>query len=186
MKLKPIVENLLLERYVNLTNDNQKREYAEVVWDMLQNSYKKIGGYRGTQNVEELIKDSSLWKLVRKNNKIVAASIYKDLRGRKSIAAATDGTEEGKKALLSIWLEDLKLNRSWSEVSGATEHMKLKHGFKPISNKYAEEILGKQVLSLNDDGIHYTRMIGGVPYEKAIIGYIPGFENIKDFTYAKK
>jgi hypothetical protein len=185
MKLKQLYNKLLLERYVNLTDDSDRRKYGQLVWNMLQDSYKDIGGYKGASSIDDLIASSSLWKLVRRNGKIVAFSLYKDLKGRKGIGVATDGTEEGKKALYDLWAEDLKLNRSWTEVSGKTEHIKLKHGFKPIPNKYAAEILNKEILSLNPDGIHYTRLIGGVPYEKAIVGQIPGYENVKDFKYTK-
>lgn len=185
MKLKKLYNELLLERYINLTAENDKRKYGQLVWDMLQVSYEKIGGYKGASSIDELIKTSHLWKLVRRNGKIVAFSLYKDFKGRKGIGAATDGSEEGKKALYDLWAEDLKLNRAWTEVSEKVEHIKLKQGFKPIPNKYAAEILNKEILSLNPDGIHYTRLIGGVPYEKVIVGKIDGYENIEDFKYTK-
>lgn len=184
MKLKKIY-NLLTERFINATTENEKKKYASVVWDMLNASYKDIGGYKGATTPDELINKSSLWKLVRKNGKIVAVAIYVDNRGRKSIGVATDGSEEGKEALMSIWAEDLSYNRAWSEVSGKAEHLKLKKGYKPVPNKYAEEILDKDILSLNPDGIHYTRMIGGVPYEKVIVGKVPGYENVESFNYSK-
>lgn len=185
MKLKKIYEGLVTERYLNLLQPSEKEQYVDIVWDMLDKSYKKIGGYKGASSPEELIEKSSLWKLVRKNNKIVALAIYKDERGRKSIGVASDGTDEGKNALFDLWLEDLKFSRAWGEVSGAAEAKKLGLGYKPIPNKYAEEILGKDVLSLNPDGIHYTRLIGGIPYEKVIVGKVPGYSNVEDFKYTK-
>jgi hypothetical protein len=184
MKLKKIY-NLLTERYVNIIDSAEKRKYGQLVWDMLQTSYEDIGGYKGADSLEELIETSSLWKLVRKGGKIVAISLYKDFKGRKGIGAGSDGTAEGKQALYDLWAEDLKLNRAWTEISGKTEHIKFKAGFKPISNKYAAEILNKEILRLDPDGIHYTRLIGGVPYEKVIVGKIAGYENIEDFKYTK-
>jgi hypothetical protein len=183
MKLKQLYNKLLLERYVNITDSADKRKYGQLVWNMIQDSYKKIGGYKGATSIDELITSSNLWKLVRRDNKIIAVCVYKDLKGRKLIAAGTDGSDEGKKALNDLWIEDLKLNRTWAEVSDVVEHIKLTHGFKPIPNKYAAEILNKEILNLNPDGIHYTRLIGGVPYEKAIVGKIAGYENIEDFKY---
>ena len=76
---------------------------------------------------------------------------------------------------MTIWTEDLKLNRSWSEVSGAAAHIKTKMGYKPIPNKYAADILKKDIRALNPDGIHYTRLIGGVEYEKMIVGNVNGY-----------
>jgi hypothetical protein len=184
MKLKRIY-NLLTERFINATTEDEMKKYSSVVWEMLNTSYKDIGGYKGASSPEELINKSSLWKLVRKNGKIVAVVIYADNRGRKAIALATDSSIEGKEALMSIWAEDLSYNRAWSEVSGKAEHLKLKKGFKPVPNKYAAEILNKEILNLNPDGIHYTRLIGGIPYEKAIVGKIAGYENIEGFKYTK-
>jgi hypothetical protein len=185
MKLKKIYNELLSERYINVIEPQDKSKYANDIWDMLQSSYKDIGGYKGVSSVEELISTTHLWKLVRIGSKIVAFCLYKDYKGRKSIAMGTDGSPEGKKAIMDIWAEDLKQSRSWSEVSGKAEHLKLKQGFKPIPNKYAEEILNKEILNLNSDGIHYTRLISGVPYEKVIVGEVPGYENIKDFNYIR-
>ena len=180
MKLAQILEQVLLERYVNLIKKEDKQKYVDQVWDMLQKTYAPIGGFKSADSKEDLIQDSSIWKLVRKGGKIVAVMIYKDKLGRKSIAGATEigedgkATEEGKKALLSIVIEDIKLNRSWSEVSGKMEHLKRKYGAVPIPNKYAAELTGKEILELNPDGYHYTRMIGGKPYEKVIVGKVEG------------
>lgn len=176
MKLKKIIESLILEHYVNVFTKSDKQKYAPEVWDMIQKSYAKIGGYKGVSSVDELIDDSDLWKMVRKNDKIVALTIYKDKFGRKSIVSATDGTDIGKKALFDLWLEDLKLHRSWSEVSGRAAEIKLKQGFKPVPNKYAAQILNKDVKSLNPDGYRYTRLISGIPYEKIIVGNVKGFD----------
>lgn len=175
MKLKKIVESLIFERYVNVFTKSDKEKYALEVWDMIQKSYAKIGGYKGASNANDLVTDSDLWKMVRKNGKIIAVTVYKDKFGRKSIVSATDGTDAGKQALFSIWLEDLKLQRSWSEVSGKAAEIKLKQGFKPVPNKYAAQILDKEIKSLNPDGFRYTRTIGGTPYEKMIVGNVKGF-----------
>ncbi|NDC22757.1 MAG: hypothetical protein EBZ49_01320 [Proteobacteria bacterium] len=186
MKLTRILEHILVERFVNAISDQDKLKYVDQVWDMMQKAYAPIGGFKSVNSKEELIKDTSIWKMVRKDGKIIAAKLYADKRGRKSIAGAAEvgedgkATEEGKKALLSIMIEDIKLNRSWAEVSGKVEHLMLKHGSVPIPNKYAAEILGKEILELNPDGYHYTRMIAGKPYEKVIVGTVKGFEQLTE------
>lgn len=185
MKLVSLLENMLNERYVNLYTPQEKLKYADEVWDILQKSYQKIGGFKSAENVQDLIDKSSLWKMVRKNDKIVAVAIYKDQRGRKSIAMGAEvgpdgkATKEGRDAIMSIIIEDIKLKRSWSEVSGAAEHLKVKQGATRIPNKYAAELTGKEIIELNPDGYHYIRMIAGKPYEKIIVGYIEGL-NIDD------
>jgi hypothetical protein len=84
---------------------------------MLQTSYAPIGGLKGTgfNSPQDMIDNIPFWKLVRKDEKIVAAVFYKDKQGRKSVAACTDGSKEGKTALASIKKEDF--DRAYGEVS---------------------------------------------------------------------
>lgn len=137
---------------------------------MLQRSYAAVGGFKSAANVEELVQDSSVWKLVTRDGELSAVAIYKDKHGRKSIAVGTDGTDQGKRDLMMVKSEDVKLQRSWAEVSGAPEKLMTRLGAQPVPNKYAAALTGKEVLSLSDDGYHYTRLIAGRPYEKIILG----------------
>lgn len=43
-----IIRNLLIERYVNVFSDAQKKPFASDVWDILSSSYAKIGGIKGS------------------------------------------------------------------------------------------------------------------------------------------
>lgn len=102
-------------------NDIQTKEkYADLVWDMLNKSYEKIGGLKGNgfSSKEDMIKNMPFWKLIKKNGKIVAVSLYKDKSGRKSVAGGTDGTSEGKDALKMMKDEDISQKRAYTEISG--------------------------------------------------------------------
>jgi hypothetical protein len=176
----------LTERILNLWSPEQKAKYADVVWDTLNRSYQKVGGFKSAANIEELIDTPGLWKLVQRGDTITALGIYKPVEktnNMKSIAAATEteldpekniyvATAQGKKDLMMIKSEDIRLNRSWVEVSGPAEKLMLKMGAKPVPNKFAEFLTGKKVLDLNSDGFHYTRLIQGEPHEKLIAGFI--------------
>lgn len=168
--------NVLNERYVTVTNNNDMSKYVDIVWDMLQNAYKEIGGFLTAKTKDELIKKSSLWKMVRRNGKILAVKIYTSKKGgRKSIACATDGTKEGKDALYSIIKEDIKMmnqRQAWAEVSGKMEHLYNKFGGVIVPSKYVQDILAdKEIFNQKDDG-HYSRNIKGEPHEKIIYGWI--------------
>lgn len=158
----------LLEHFVNLTAPSQKSKYANEVWQILQKSYEKIGGFKSVDTLEELIHDTGLWKLSKRNGRIVAVAIYKDSYGRKSIASGTDGSPQGKHDYFLIKNEDIKFKRAWAEVSGPVEKIMQKSGAQPLPNKFAEVLTGKKVLNFNSDGYHYTRIIGGHPHEKII------------------
>ena len=78
MKLKQLLpQNLLIERYVTLIKPEDRNKYASLVWDMLQQTYAKLGGFKSAKDSNELIDETNLWKLVRKNGKIVAVSFIK-------------------------------------------------------------------------------------------------------------
>jgi len=47
-----------------------------------------------------------------------------------------------------------------------------KEGAVPYPNTLAAELLQREIVSLNPDGFHYTRMIQGEPHEKIIFGSI--------------
>lgn len=174
MKLLNIAK-LLTERFLSLRNEADRLKYLDEVWAILERSYASIGGFKSVPNKESLIKETDFWKLVKKDNKIVAVVLYKFKHGRKSIGAGTDGTQLGKESLYKIFLEDLQQVRSWAEVSGASEHIKTKMGYFKIPNKYAGEILGKDIDSLDPDGYHYTRLINGEPHTKVLVGHIEGY-----------
>lgn len=166
----------LNERFITVTNNNDMNKYVNIVWDMLQDAYKEIGGFLTAKTKDELIKKSSLWKMVRRNGKILAVKIYTSKKGgRKSIACATNGTPEGKDALYSILKEDIKMmdqRQAWAEVSGKMEHLYNKFGGVVVPSKYIQDILAdKEIFNQKDDG-HYSRNIKGEPHEKIIYGWI--------------
>lgn len=176
----------LIERVVNLHSTDEKMAYADEVWDMLQRSYKKIGGFKSAGSPEELANDAGYWKLVRRGDKITAVGVYKKspkTKNFKMIASATEtelnpdtgeykATAQGLRDYNMVKSSDIKTQRSWAEVSGPAEKIMMRSGATPIDNKYAEFLTGKKIVDLNPDGYHYTRLIQGEPHEKVIVGFI--------------
>lgn len=125
-------------RYINLIgNDPKKSEYAEEVFSLLTEAYKPIGGLHGSgfSSPEDMVANIPFWKLVRKNDKIVAVSLYKDKGGRKGVAIATDGTEVGREALKAMKREDF--SRAYGEVSGPSLGFIVKHLGMPFVKSFA-------------------------------------------------
>lgn len=162
----------LLERVKNFDHHDVelRQKYAYQVWHMLQHAYKEIGGFLSAANAQELVETAGLWKLQLRGDHVSAVVIYKAQHGRKLIGAATDGTSEGKNDLMMILKEDKSLRRSWAEVSGKMEGVYRKLGAEPIPNTRAHELTGKRILNLDEDGVHYTRLIAGHPHVKALYG----------------
>ncbi len=163
-------KTLLTERVVNLHNNETKLKYGQQVWDVLQKSYENIGGFRTASSLEELMVKSAMWKIVIRHNHVSAVQIYRDQFGRKSIALGSDGTRQGKLDAFMMLNENVKMGRSWSEVSGAVEKLVAKLGMKPIPSQFAELLTKHNILSYNPDGFHYSRFIEGHPHEKIMYG----------------
>jgi hypothetical protein len=112
----------LEERFINLLHDDpRKHEYADEVHAMVQKSYEKIGGIHGSgfRDKHDMIRNIPMWKLKKKGGKIVSAAFYKDRDGRKSVAIASDGSDEGKRGVAEIFRDDLHRGRSYGEKSSA-------------------------------------------------------------------
>lgn len=184
-------KGILVERFVNLFTPEKKEKYADEVWNMIQNAYKKIGGIRGSgfQSKEDMINNIPFWKVATKNGKVVAIAMYKDKGGRKRVASATDGTDEGKDKLEMIGKEDLSQERSYAEVSSSSLKFILRRwkGPKDIKDymilpQEAEKVLGEKLkypVPDNDPEViahpelkkyFYQREIGGHYHTKLMIG----------------
>jgi hypothetical protein len=163
---------------INSNHEHLRNKHHQEIHDLIQKSYSGVeGGYgghgSGTKKESDSIHDdihSSLIKAIKRNGKITAVNLYKDRHGRKSIAVGTDGTDQGKKDLLKIKLDDDKMERSWGEVSGKMEHLANKLGSPKVPNSKAAKLIGKDV-ETDPDGEHYTRDIGGSKKRKVIVGF---------------
>lgn len=183
----------LEERFVNLLpgDEDKKREHAKHVHDMLTKSYADQGGIQGSgfESPEHMVKKIPMWKLHRSGGKVRAAALYKDKEGRKRVAIATDGSDEGKKAAANIMVDDLKQGRSYGETSGKSLSFMKKHAgehFKKHVKSYAdaEKIVkggGDEVRRppADDEDVRrhpeykdhfYQRKIGGEWHTKLMVG----------------
>lgn len=94
-------KNFINEAFINVFSSEDKRKYVDDVWDIIQSTYSRLGGIKGSgfSSKEDMIASIPMWKLVRKNGKIIAVQLYKDTNGRKFVAAGTDNSPEGKEEL---------------------------------------------------------------------------------------
>ena len=171
MKFK---EYILQETYINAFTDKDKEIYVDQVWALLQESYKSIGGIKGSgfESKEDMKNKIKLWKLNVENGKVKAGILYKDKNdARKSVAVFTDGSVKSKKVLTTMLKDDL--GRSFIEVShGLLKYMerKLPVFFKKyaIPTTKVPQILGKEITII--DEYHYERNINGSVITKVLLG----------------
>ena len=67
----------LIERVLNLHTLDEKSKYIDAVWDLLQKSYKKIGGFKTATDKQELLSFPGYWKVVKRGDTITAVRIYR-------------------------------------------------------------------------------------------------------------
>lgn len=144
----------LLEGFVNLFSDDvlNRENYKDDVWNILQRSYKSIGGIKGNgfSSKDDMVKNIPFWKVAKSNGKVVAVAMYKDKSGRKLGASGTDGSPEGKTKIIDIVKNDL--NRSYGEKSKASLGLFLKLFPKEVIEPFlrtpseAKKILKKEII----------------------------------------
>ena len=172
-------EAYLTERFINLFSDKEKEEYKDEVYSALQQAYSAIGGIKGSgfENADDMVKNIPMWKLSRKDGKIVAGVLYKDKGGRKIVASFTDGTTEGKKQLADILKNEF--TRSYTEVSeAALGFIKKVAGVDTITKFAIPREKVKEMLKLKDDEFS-TEVPDGDRNVKAL-------PTLKDFFYQRK
>jgi hypothetical protein len=162
---------------INPAHEHHREKYRHDIHDVLHKSYVKAGGYGGHASGSE--KESaaihadisnSLIKATTRDGKISSVAMYKQSHGRKSIAAGTDSTTQGKKDWHKTALEDHEQKRAWGEASGAVEAIKNKMNVPVIPAHVARDLLKKDI-KIHADGQHYSRVIGDHEHTKIAMGH---------------
>lgn len=171
-------ENLeITQSIINVTTPEEIRKYSKDVWNIVNAAYVNIGGFKGFRSIKDMLTRDISFSLFEKDGSVCACAIYNGyLGGHKLIGCgAKDNTSENKSFLKDIIKRDINEYSQWywTEVSPPLEYW-FKHldGWA-IPNIYAKEILNKNNLILDPDGLHYTRGIGtdATPTRKAIYGF---------------
>ncbi len=154
----------------------EKSYIVEDVYSLLLQSYSNVKGGLHFANPIELISKTSQWRVIYLDNTIVGVIIYKAKKGLKMVAMGISNSLEYNlrkhiKSMLSSIFR-LTFRNSWMEVSEGAERFILGIGGDRfiMPNSYASSLTGKDILKLDDDGLHYYREINGVIKRKLIIG----------------
>lgn len=172
-----LVTEKVLSIGLNPDHEKFREKYRKQIHDIIQTSYVKAGGYGGLTSGSKAESDainadidSSLIKATQRGDVITSVNLYKKAHGRKSIAAGTNGTPQGKMDYMKGKLEDHEQQRAWGEVSGATEHIANKIGVPVIKSSRAKELLNKDVVP-RPGSEHYDRKIGPDMHTKIMMGH---------------
>ena len=173
---------LINESFINCKNSTEMRKYANVVWKLLQKAYAYCGGIKNVDSVDDLIRDTSLWKLYRKDGEIKAVICYTDRKGgRKICLMGQDGSEIGRKMAKKMLEDDFRVEerQSWTGFSAIAAVTALKHGGIPVPSRIALQYVGDKCKAYDD--YWYIRPIRNSNGEienhfKIMIGNPPGYK----------
>ncbi len=153
----------------------QRAFLVDEVYDLLHDAYANVKGGLHFQDPDDLLRSTTLWKVIYFNATIVGVVVYKAKRGLKMVAlgiATMDSTiSQYTKSMLS-YLFRVTFQNTWMEVSEGAERFIIKNGGTRyfVSNSLAQRLTGKEIVSLSEDGYHYQRRINGVLKTKVIVG----------------
>jgi hypothetical protein len=151
------------ENPMDLTTPEDRRVYAERVWNLIVATYAEYGNSEDGRlygaAMEDLIETPGSWKLTMKGEEIIAGVIFRKFKGNKMRLVLHNNTREGKNALKDLFLGEFLHGKCWGECSGHLERILREHGAPVISNTKAAEILEKEIAILDPDGMHYEREV---------------------------
>lgn len=160
------------KNFVGVKSIEDRKVWADRVWDLLQKAYHDIGGIKGNgfESVDMMTRVLPFWKLAVKGDRVLVAILYKDKGGRKIVAIATDQSPESKPILTDILKAGLKTG--WTELSGACLGYVMKNiglaGFKPflLTPEEVTKTSGDETTRLTPEIIADLNKLDGYVYRR--------------------
>jgi hypothetical protein len=175
LKNNPLLqEELPKNKWVDLPSD-QKSEYAEDIFDLINTAYTPIGGnlnYKSAADVLGAEADADYEVINIDDDPDPEALIsYKEKQsGKKLTAMGHDGSKEAKSLSLNHIVDLLKKPGYYLEVSGKLQDILLSKGAPVVKDQeLIQKVLKGKKLEFNEDGT-YQRFIGGEKHTKTLLG----------------
>lgn len=166
---------------VNPTQIKANTDVQNDIYDMIRQTYVGIGGHHDFASPDKVPNDNDGIDIIDtdSHNDVDATLLSKrTMFGRKFTAAATDGQQDSKRAMLTKAVELLRQRGNYMEVSGKILDILVSKGAKPVTDqKTVEKVMtgktiqwhGKHPQGSAGDG-WYSRSIGGSMHMKMIVG----------------
>ena len=150
-----------------------KEKYLDSVYAILEESYSHVEGGLNFENKEDLLVNTSVWKLIYFGEQLIGVVVYKAKLGLKLVALGLVKVykELAKKRLYRLLRTSL--TKTWMEISEGFEAFVLKiKGVEEFVHpcSLAQVFTQKQIIEQCSDGVHYKREINGVIKTKLIVG----------------
>lgn len=162
-----------------LFDDKSRLAIADEVLQMARSNYAGVGGIKGDGmgSPEELVASTKMWRIIRKNNKLIGGILYKDRGGKKGVLMFHDWSDAAKNEIANQIEMDLKHNRAFYEVSKNVLKWLRKYfdyeKYLVPSDRVSQMLDGKKVVPI--DNYAYNRVLSGQSHPKWMLGNVQQF-----------
>lgn len=162
-----------------ITEKNKIEPLIGYIRQTLDDGYKasNLDGWIGPSEDSTLLDNLTEVRFALSSGSRAALAIYEGRLHGKKMTGITGirSNPQYREGVIEIVKHDIANFDKWywAEVSGPIEHYFKKYGGYPIPNIIAKELFRGKLISLNNDGFHYTRELGPKkePAEKCIFGF---------------
>ena len=165
-----------IEKNVWLTlTDEEKDEFAEEIFDLINTAYTPIGGHPNYKSPDDVVgaEGEANYMVIDldDDDEIDAVKVDKNRAGgNKSVAMGHDNSPKAKSAAINITAIMLKEPGHYIEVSGKLKDILMSKGVPVVTDKDTiERVMKGKNIEMNDDGT-YSRYIGGEKHTKTLMG----------------
>ena len=161
-------------KWIYLTDD-EKEEFAEEIFDLINTAYSPIGGnpnYKSPDDVMGDERDANYMVIdLDDDPEFDAVKITKSKEaGNKSVGMGHDNSSPAKSAAVNITALMLKEPGHYVEVSGKLKDILKAKGVPIVTDEETiQKVMAGKNIQMNDDGT-YTRYIGGEKHTKTLMG----------------
>jgi hypothetical protein len=150
-----------------VVHGNSRRDFLDDVWVLYKTTYSAIGMH--INSASELL-EYDRWVLLFRDERIIGFRLWRKTNfGWKAGLSGSDGSQEGKKWIVSLIRQNMKSPGFYGEVSHRVRDIALAAGVPVVCAVLAGRILGKQVEPVTD--IDYQRQLGGLgQVSKTLVG----------------
>ena len=156
-------------------NDDEKKEFADEIFSLIDNAYAPIGGNPNYQSPSDVFGDEGdadyMVIDLDDDDDLDAVKVSKmKPSGVKSAALGHDGSQPAKSAAVNITALMLKEPGHYIEVSGKLKDILSSKGVPLVTDmETIERVMKGKSIEMNDDGT-YQRYIGGEKHTKTLMG----------------
>ena len=135
------------------TNNKEKTQYANVVYNLLEDAYASCGGINlasGFKNADDMIMNIPVWRLTFKNNELISVMLFKVKSNKLKMVAYAPLIDIDP----VIRKSDLQfmLNNSFAELSGKLLSITLKEiksTWRGFVSRSPKQTLKKEIITLS-------------------------------------